>query len=170
MVQVPGPTKVATLPATVQTLLVRETKLTGRPELAEAMMTNGEVPRVLPLSGGNVIVWEPAPPPEPAGLTTKDWLTDGAAAKLAFPACEAAMVQVPEFTRVTVFPVTVHTLRVRELKLTGRPELAVALIANGEVPSVLVLRVTKVMVWELVPPPDPAGLTAKDWPTDGAAV
>ncbi len=37
------------------------------------------------------------------------------------------MVQVPELTPLTVLPLTVQTLGVKELKLTGRPEVAVAL-------------------------------------------
>ena len=47
------------------------------------------------------------------------------------PAWLAAMVQVPGATIVTVVPVTVQTVPVLELKLTGRPELAVAAIENG---------------------------------------
>ena len=46
---------------------------------------------------------------------------------MALPAWFAAMVQVPVATPVTVLPLTVQTLCVAELKLTGWPELAVAL-------------------------------------------
>jgi hypothetical protein len=35
---------------------------------------------------------------------------------------------------VTVLPVTVQTVEVVEAKLTARPELAVALIVNGDPP------------------------------------
>ena len=42
----------------------------------------------------------------------------------------------PVVTSVTVLPETVHTFGVRELKLTVRSELAVALTVNGGVPSV----------------------------------
>jgi len=44
----------------------------------------------------------------------------------------AWIVQVPVVTNVTVVPDTVHTCGVRELKLTVRPELAVALTVIGE--------------------------------------
>jgi len=43
------------------------------------------------------------------------------------------MVQVPNDTRVTVCPKIVHTAGVREAKLTGRPELALAFTVNGGV-------------------------------------
>ena len=148
MVHVPEFTRVTMFPATVHTLMVREFKLTGSPELAEELMANGEVPSVAPLSAANVIVWELVPPPDPAGLTAKDWPTDGAAAEFTFPACAAEMTQVPVLTNVTMFPATVHTPVVVEVKLTGRPELAVALIANGEVPSVAPLSTANAIVWE----------------------
>ena len=45
------------------------------------------------------------------------------------------MVQVPAAARVTVFPDSVHTAGVTEAKLTGKPELAVALTVNGGVPK-----------------------------------
>jgi hypothetical protein len=41
------------------------------------------------------------------------------------------MVQLPELTNVTAAPVTVHTLPVEELKLTPKPELAVAERLSG---------------------------------------
>jgi len=45
------------------------------------------------------------------------------------------MEQVPEATRVTAIPETVQTDGVVEVKLTGRPEVAVALRLKGGVPS-----------------------------------
>src|ERR1035441_1142535 len=60
------------------------------------------------------------------------------------------MVQVPTATIVTVEPVapdTVQTAVVCELKLTVRPELAVALTVNGGVPSSWLESAANVMVW-----------------------
>ena len=45
------------------------------------------------------------------------------------------MVQVPTATSVTVAVATVQTLDVVEVKLTGRVDDAVAVSANGAVPS-----------------------------------
>lgn len=47
------------------------------------------------------------------------------------------MVQVPTATMVTVVPLTRQTFVVCELKLTVKPEVAVALTVNGAVPNVL---------------------------------
>ena len=51
------------------------------------------------------------------------------------PACVAWMVQVPTETRVTVELDTVQVTVVCELKLTARPEEAVALTVIGAVPK-----------------------------------
>ena len=56
------------------------------------------------------------------------------------------MVQVPTETSVTVVPDTVQTDVVCELKLTVRPEDAVALTANGSVPYTLFASVGNVIV------------------------
>jgi hypothetical protein len=45
------------------------------------------------------------------------------------------MEQVPAARIVTVFPETVQTTGVVEAKLTVRPELAVALMVNGAIPT-----------------------------------
>jgi hypothetical protein len=44
------------------------------------------------------------------------------------------MEHVPAFTSVTVLPETVQTAVVLEVKLTGRPDDAVAVIGKGGVP------------------------------------
>jgi hypothetical protein len=56
-------------------------------------------------------------------------------------------VQIPTATKVTVDPETVHTAVVWELKLTARPELAVAVTANGADPNATLDSVPKVIVW-----------------------
>ena len=65
------------------------------------------------------------------------------------PACVAWILQVPAATSVTVVPETVHTGAVCELKLTARPELAVAPTVNGGVPSARFESAPKVMIWHL---------------------
>src|ERR1017187_3640905 len=58
------------------------------------------------------------------------------------------MVQAPAETNVTVVPDTVQTAVVCELKLTVRPEEAVAPTVNGAVPSARFESAPKVMVWD----------------------
>jgi hypothetical protein len=79
-------------------------------------------------------------------LTAKLCETAAANPYWLFPACDALIVQVPTSTRVTVLPETVQTGVVVDAKLTGSPELAVALIPNGAAPYVLAGSVPKVMV------------------------
>ena len=56
------------------------------------------------------------------------------------------MLQVPGATSVTVLPLTVQTAGVNEEKLTGRPDVAVAVMVNGRSPIVLLLNAPKAMV------------------------
>ena len=58
------------------------------------------------------------------------------------------MVQVPAARKVAVVPETVQTLAVVEVKLTGRPELAVALSVSG-VPTVCAPGLAKVIVCDV---------------------
>jgi hypothetical protein len=55
-------------------------------------------------------------------------------------------VQVPTATNVTVDPDIVQIVEVCELKLTGRPEVAVALTANGAEPNALSDNAPKLIV------------------------
>jgi hypothetical protein len=71
-------------------------------------------------------------------------------------------VQVPTATKVTVDPETVHTAVVWELKLTARPEVAVAVTANGAAPNATFESVPKLIVWG-------AFVTLKLWLTGVAA-
>jgi hypothetical protein len=68
-------------------------------------------------------------------VTWKLWFTGVAGIQSVLPACVAWIVQVPVASRVTVVPETPHILVVCELKLTVRPELAVALTVNGAEPN-----------------------------------
>jgi hypothetical protein len=73
----------------------------------------------------------------------------GAAAYVAFPGCDAWIVHVPKAISVTVVPVFVQTDAVRDEKLTGRPEDAVALTAKGGVPKLRLLKVPKLIVCDI---------------------
>ena len=100
-----------------------------------------------------------------AGLTVKLSATSGAAAYLELPAWLASIVQVPVATSVTVVPETVQTEAVAEEKLTGSPEVAVAVSAGTAVPMVCVPGLGKVMVCVS----SGARLTVKLSATSGAA-
>jgi hypothetical protein len=74
--------------------------------------------------------------------------------KSALPAWLAAIEHVPTATIVTVLPDTVQTDAVVEVKLTGKPELAVAVMANGATPSVTLPNAANVIAcasWKLNP-------------------
>jgi hypothetical protein len=58
MEHVPTAMTVTVAPEAVQTVRVVEAKLTGSPELAEALTVKGAIPRFTLLSGLNVIVCE----------------------------------------------------------------------------------------------------------------
>ena len=112
-------------PETVQTLVVVEAKLTGKPEDAVALTVKGAAPRTRFESVPNMMVWLPC-------VTLKLRLTGVAAAKLEFPAWVAWMVQVPSAMNMTAVPDTVQTDCVVEVKVTGSPEVAVALTVIGD--------------------------------------
>ena len=155
IVQVPAATSVTVEPDTVQTAVVADAKLTANPEEAVALTVNGGVPSVWFESAPKVMVWLPC-------VTWKLWLTGVAAAQLALPAWVAWMVQAPVASSVTVVPETPHTFVVWELKLTARPEEAVAATENGAEPNARFESAPKVMVWL-------AGVTWKLWLTGVAA-
>ena len=69
------------------------------------------------------------------GNTWKVRVTGIAARYRALPAWLAWIEQGPAVSSVTVLPVTVQTSGVVEAKLTGRPELDVALTLNGASPA-----------------------------------
>jgi hypothetical protein len=79
--------------------------------------------------------------------TVKLRVTGVAATQFVFPAWVAWMLQVPAVNRATEFPEIEHTVWVVEAKLTGKPEVAVALTVNGTVLNVRLEIVPKVMVW-----------------------
>jgi hypothetical protein len=67
-----------------------------------------------------------------AAFTEKLTVTGVAAAYVPLPACEAVIEQVPAAMNVAVVPLTVHICGVSEVKVTGSPELAVAVSAIAE--------------------------------------
>lgn len=138
-VQEPAATKVNVVPLTVHTLGVLEAKVTARPELADALSA-AVVPAVWLPSGTKVTVCV-------VRETVKVRLTLVAGKNDALPACEATTMQSPWASSVNVVPVTVHTVGVVLAKVTGRPELALAVSAPGSVPKVwLTAGPVKVMV------------------------
>ena len=139
MVQVPDVKNVALLPVTEQTLPVEEAKLTIRPELAFADRVSG-VPTVCVPGLAKVIVCCCR-----VAVTEKVWEMEMAAAKVALPACEAVIVQLPPAMNEAVVPATIQTLIVEEAKLTARPELAFAERLSG-VPTVWLEMAGKVIV------------------------
>ena len=70
--------------------------------------------------------------------------------------------QGPPLTRVTVLPATVQTGWVVDAKLTGNPELAVAIRVTLPDPNATLLSDPKAIVCD-------AGVTVKPWITFGAA-
>lgn len=65
------------------------------------------------------------------------------------PAWFAAIVQSPAPRIVTVLPETLQTAGVVELNVTGRPEVAVALMVNGGSPKALLPSAPNEMVWAI---------------------
>ena len=71
---------------------------------------------------------------------------------MALPNWFAAIAQVPALTPVTVLPLTVQTPVVNELKLTARPEEAVALaVVVPPTPRVLGLKLMTPIFWLALP-------------------
>src|ERR1700752_2970567 len=141
MVQAPAPV-IWTVPGdglvTVQLPLAA--KLTVRPEVAVALIPKSASPKVLFARAPNVIVWF-------ALAMLKLCCTLDAALVFGSPAGEAVMVQAPAAVIWTVPGdglVTVHCPDA--LKLTGKPELAVAVIPKSGSPKVLSAIAPKVIV------------------------
>jgi len=119
MVQVPTASRVTVEPETVQNEAFAEVKLTGRPDDAVALTTNGAAPMFWSGSAANVMDCV-------AIAMAKLCETAVAAVYPPLPAWVAAIPQVPTASRVTVLPETEQIDGVVEAKLTGRPEEAVA--------------------------------------------
>jgi hypothetical protein len=109
--------------------VVVDKKVIARPEEAVAVSVIVAFPKGTSESGPKVTVWL-------WGATLKLWSTGVAALNPVLPVWEASMVQVPAETSVTVAPETVHTGAVIDLKLTVRPDEAVALTVKGDAPNV----------------------------------
>jgi hypothetical protein len=110
IVQVPNATFETNIPETVQTLVVEDENDTTKFEEAAA-----DSPMPLPVKSevflvpgfGNSMVWSPA-------KTVKETDTGLASKTVVLPAWLASIVQVPVVSRVTVLPLTEHTLDVCE--------------------------------------------------------
>jgi sRNA-binding protein len=66
---------------------------------------------------------------------------------MALPAWAAVTVQIPAETRVTVVPLTLHTVDGAAVKVTARPEDAVALSVTGDWARVFLANAAKLIVW-----------------------
>ena len=139
MLQLPAVTNVSVVLLTVQTPVVVEVKVTGRPDEADATSAAGDVPMVWLPGSVKLMVWLP-------GATVNVRATGVAAAVVLLPGWLAVMVQLPADTSVSVVPDTVHTPSVDDAKLTVRPELAVATSADGATPKVWLPGEVKLMV------------------------
>ena len=115
----PTATRTTVVELTVQTSGVCVLKVTGRPEVAMAETVSDPALMVRSARPVKVMVWF-------AWLTVNDWITGGAATKLALPDWLAVIEHCPAMRSVTVELLTVQTERVFEAKATGRVEVAVA--------------------------------------------
>ena len=79
-------------------------------------------------------------------LTVKDFTTGVAALYIESPACEACTIHWPVPIIVSVVQLIAQTDFVAEIKLTARPELAVAAMVSGPIPYVTALRGLKLIV------------------------
>src|SRR5579862_6511212 len=142
MPQCPVATSVTVFPETVQVVGVADAKLTVRPDEAVAVRLNGGLPRFWLGSGANVMVCG-------AFVTCKPWVTGLAARYVPLPDCVAVMLHRPTARSVTVLPETVQIDVVVETKLTGRPDDAVAVTANGGALKGRFASGANVMVWAI---------------------
>lgn len=129
MVQVPTATRVRLVPLVVHTAGVVDANETSRPRLEVAARAGAAVPRV----------WLPGPVKVmvcTAGATLNERTTGAAAENTVLPAWLAVTLQLPTLMRLSTVPLTVQTVGVVELKLTARPEVAVATRAAGCTPRV----------------------------------
>ena len=161
--QVPAPWNVTVLPAIAQMLLdtAAMLKLTARPDVAVAATVYAVPPTVAAAGAVEVklIVWLPAP-------TAKLCCTCGAAFQFALPAWFALIAQVPALWNVTLEPAIAQTLldAAAMLKLTDRPDVAVALTVYAVPPTVAAAGAVDVKLTVWLPFP-----TAKLCCTCGAA-
>ena len=127
-VQVPRPSAVSVLPATVQTPGVDDRKATGKAEVADATSAAGAPPSVwLP----GAMKWMVCA----AGRTANDVATGVAAAYTLSPGCTASIVHWPAASSATATPLTLQTVGVADAKTTARPEVEVAASGAAAVPK-----------------------------------
>ena len=128
----PGATRVMVAPSRpleVHTAGVVVVKVTGRPELAITLTAMGDSADARFGNTVNLMLWLSL------ATTLKLTFTDGAALSVTLPGWLALTVHFPVVTRVMVAPsrpLAVQTAGVLVVKVTGRPELAVALTVKGD--------------------------------------
>ena len=99
--------------------------MTARPDEALAAGVGAAWSSRTPVSAGKVMVWLPLP------MVKLCW-TCGAAFQLVSPPWFALIVQRPTVAKVTEIPATVQTEVVADVKVTAKPDEAVALRASGD--------------------------------------
>lgn len=135
----PTPAVASEEPDTEQTPDGVALKLTGNPELAVAERVIGGAPSVTDVGAVKVMVWD-------ALLTIRVCETGVAAAYVVLPAWLAVTAQDPAPAIASEDPDTEQTPGGVALKLTGRPELAVAERAIGDTPNVTDAGAVKLML------------------------
>ncbi len=140
--QLPEPTMVSRLPATVQMVgadVVANVNAV-KPLLAVAVNVIGVTPKTTGVAGANVTVWL-------AALTTTVALAE-ALLKFALPACVAVSAQLPVPTMVKVATLTVHTNGVVLAYVNAvKPLVAVAVSVLDATPKTTGVAAAKVTVW-----------------------
>ncbi len=139
--QLPVPTMVSVLPATVHTSGVVVAKVNAvNPLLAVAVREMGLTPKLTGVAGAKLTVCAVA-------LTTMVALAV-ALLKFALPACVAVSAQLPEPTMVNVLPATVHTDGVVLANVNAvKPLEAVAVNVIGATPNTTGVAGANVTVW-----------------------
>ena len=131
--QEPAATSDRAEPLTVQTEGVLDENVTASPDDAVALRAGAATPRVWLAGWANVMVCAAF---TTGAITVKLPEAGTAAAKLLLPGWFATMVQVPAASKVSAVLFTVHTEVVPDVKVTAKPEDAVAARAGGTPPIV----------------------------------
>ena len=143
---VPVVIPVTCLPFTVHISGVVLVNVTARPDVDSAVtVVFSPIEIVSALRLIAPMLWFPLP-------TVMLWVAFGAALKPALPAWLAAIVHVPAVMPVAVLPLTLQTRVVVLVKVTGKPEVAVALtVVVPPTTRVAGLKLIVSMLWSSLP-------------------
>ena len=152
---VPAATSVTVDPLTVHTPATSDEKLTGRPEEAVAVTVNGGVPIVLSAGRRNGCLIALGDREAPVRVGRGAVIGVAGLCGAGSCTCRSRRTSRQRLRRCT-------TAAVVDMKVTGRPEDAVALTVSGVASNVLLPSVVNVIVWLAL-------ATVKLWSTLGAA-